>query len=1021
MKKRFLQYFVFIALSSVLFFSLTRLVRGWTNPTANPPTGSGAMSASSDNVGVASTTPWGKLSATQTGTGGNPAFIVEDSASPDTTPFIINQDGNVGIGTAAPGTFLQVAGTSAKALTGYFHANINDKTAMAAGVGGGLTLSGYKTAAGAIEMFAGIDGYKENATDGNAAGGLRLFTQLDGSGLVERMRITSTGNVGIGLTDPGAVLEVTGTTNKLGIIRMVQRVSGAAAYGLDIGLSPIGGNPTFSRIVDNTVTEVMSFSRENGNVGIASTTPWGLLSVNPNGITGPAFVIGSSTATKFIVTNGGNVGVGTVSVDSNYKITTTAGGIKAENSSATQPAGYFDNQSSGPDIQLGAGGIKFSDATIQTTAASGGNLWADRGSNNISNTNSGSVGIASTTPWGKLSATQTGTGGNPAFIVEDSASPDTTPFIIDQAGNVGIGTAAPGAGAKLDVFGSPIWVSSLDGDIFRTYGATDNNKRWALANSAAGLFQIIQRGNGWADEGTRLTIDRSGNVGIGTAAPSMPLDVYSTAAAASTNNVANFTTAGRSYVNIGTRATNDWGAHLTFSDSEGAEAKIGTESYYNYFQISSFRPLVFESGGIGGGNPPAYERMRITTSGNVGIASTTPWGLLSVNPNGITGPAFVIGSSTATKFIVTNGGNVGIGTTGPWAKLDIKTSGGNELQYALQIINPDISGQGSAVGTLFSVETEGYGKGALVYQRTDSFARGSFKFLQNTTANYSNPALTDYVMSIANNGQVDIVNNLNVGSTVGIASTTPWGLLSVNPNGITGPAFVVGSSTATNFIVTNGGNVGIGTAGPLGKLQVVTSDDTAPVTITAWDARHFVVGQSGSTGGVGISYNNTGGYGIINALSPDIAWRNLVLQSGHGNVGIGTTTPNYKLQVTGANAGILDALKIRTTQANDTGVGSRLVFSETSDVVIGMLTSKFDGTNWIMNLGTNDLDPTVTLKKGNVGIGTTAPGSKLTVTSGDVYVDTSTSGIILKSPDGTCARGTISNTDVLTFASITCP
>lgn len=58
---------------------------------------------------------------------------------------------------------------------------------------------------------------------------------------------------------------------------------------------------------------------------------------------------------------------------------------------------------------------------------------------------------------------------------------------------------------------------------------------------------------------------------------------------------------------------------------------------------------------------------------------------------------------------------------------------------------------------------------------------------------------------------------------------------------------------------------------------------------------------------------------------------------------------------------------------------------------------------------------------GNVGIATTTAGSKLTVASGDVFVTDSTRGIILKSPDGTCARGTISNLDVLSFTSVTCP
>lgn len=48
-----------------------------------------------------------------------------------------------------------------------------------------------------------------------------------------------------------------------------------------------------------------------------------------------------------------------------------------------------------------------------------------------------------------VSITNTGTGNS--FLVEDSASPDSSPFVIDAAGNVGIGTTAPSA--VLDVIG----------------------------------------------------------------------------------------------------------------------------------------------------------------------------------------------------------------------------------------------------------------------------------------------------------------------------------------------------------------------------------------------------------------------------------------------------------------------------------------------------------------------------------------------------------------------------------------
>ena len=104
-----------------------------------------------------------------------------------------------------------------------------------------------------------------------------------------------------------------------------------------------------------------------------------------------------------------------------------------------------------------------------------------------------------------------------------------------------------------------------------------------------------------------------------------------------------------------------------------------------------------------------------------------------------------------------------------------------------------------------------------------------------------------------------------------------------------------------------------------------------------------------------------------------------ILAATGGNVGIGTTTPNYKLQIAGSSATVFDAFKIRTTQASVDGVGSRIVFSEAGDTAVGMITSKFDGANWIMQLGTNDLDPSLTLKAGKLGLGTTSPYASIAI------------------------------------------
>jgi len=110
-------------------------------------------------------------------------------------------------------------------------------------------------------------------------------------------------------------------------------------------------------------------------------------------------------------------------------------------------------------------------------------------------------------------------------------------------------------------------------------------------------------------------------------------------------------------------------------------------------------------------------------------------------------------------------------------------------------------------------------------------------------------------------------------------------------------SLVLGSINGVNN-ATADSKVGIGTTAPLGRLQVVTTNDTNPLLVTAWDSRHFVIGGSASSGGIGLSYDQTNNVGYISSLSPNVFWRNLVLQSGGGNVGIGTI-PDAKLSVNG--------------------------------------------------------------------------------------------------------------------------
>ncbi len=81
--------------------------------------------------------------------------------------------------------------------------------------------------------------------------------------------------IGVGVNDPDAILDISGVSaggNVLGILRVTQRASGAAAYGLDVGLDPTFGDPVFSRIVNDVTTESFRIQRSSGNLLIGRTT-----------------------------------------------------------------------------------------------------------------------------------------------------------------------------------------------------------------------------------------------------------------------------------------------------------------------------------------------------------------------------------------------------------------------------------------------------------------------------------------------------------------------------------------------------------------------------------------------------------------------------------------------------------------------------------------------------------------------------------------------------------------------------
>jgi hypothetical protein len=91
------------------------------------------------------------------------------------------------------------------------------------------------------------------------------------------------------------------------------------------------------------------------------------------------------------------------------------------------------------------------------------------------------------------------------------------------------------------------------------------------------------------------------------------------------------------------------------------------------------------------------------------------------------------------------------------------------------------------------------------------------------------------------------------------------------------------------------GNVGIGTTTPDARLTVQADGGNGGPGSRAFQLR--ISGGSNPNNKLEIGYDTVGNFAVIGALTEGVAWRNIVLANNGGNVGIGTTTPQFKLEV----------------------------------------------------------------------------------------------------------------------------
>jgi hypothetical protein len=223
---------------------------------------------------------------------------------------------------------------------------------------------------------------------------------------------------------------------------------------------------------------------------------------------------------------------------------------------------------------------------------------------------------------------------------------------IDSSGNVGIGTATPGY--KLDVVGNAV-IGTANNEIFIGnigYGSAPgiahelmaNTTDYALnqtstgdtnLNAKAGRTLIFRQGNT-----EKMRVHTDGNVGIGTSAPTFDLEIQKSNPGGTVEmKIFNSSTTAGSDARLQLRTTQSTGGSpsIRFDISSQGTWSMGYNNSDEGFYINRSEPLA------------STNEFMITSSGNVGIGTATPAQKLDVNGNA------VIGTAGEEMFI----GNVG--------------------------------------------------------------------------------------------------------------------------------------------------------------------------------------------------------------------------------------------------------------------------------------------------------------------------------------------------------------------------
>jgi hypothetical protein len=534
--------------------------------------------------------------------------------------FVLQQgSGNVGVGTANPAAKLEITGeknTNKLRLTTTFSGSWTSADEYG-------SVDFYYPAHGiSVAKIAAIPNGPNLASGGRTALAFSTFSWDQEGALTERMRISDTGNVGIGTTSPATTLSVAGNgylTGGLGV-GLLNTTAGTLQTS---GNATIGGNTItlgsnaltvsqsgFSVAVPQLVVSGVAAvgGAVSGAIGLNVLAPSassnGLVVSAASAATADIFqVVGSGSSLKFNVAANGNVGIGTTTPSSPLHVYSTSGSTLAT---------FENTHTYGSWIDLKAIATGGNNWRIQSTAngagEGGGKLIFNigGGATALAIDGSGNVGIGTTSPATTLSTqgNEYTTGGLGVGMVNTAAGSILTTADVES---LNTGNSAN--------FGATLPSGSANANIqFHRTGVQD----WFLGSPASSPDLGFSEGS----IGTyRLYMKSGGNVGIGTASPNANLEISTTGVSA-TSTIR--LTGNTNTVNA------IHGEILGYNAGQGnKDSGIRFLTGPDYANTGEIAFMTFDGTTYG-------EAMRITSYHNantirsVGIGTTSPWQVLSV-------------------------------------------------------------------------------------------------------------------------------------------------------------------------------------------------------------------------------------------------------------------------------------------------------------------------------------------------------------------------------------------------------